>query len=144
MAEYIVDIQLVDTKKPAKAGFFREHEDASGGFEGLDVRAQAALMTGSLVLVDQATRRITVQHRQSADVSGFSGGGILGVQGLDDFLHQGAQHRAVTGVARITDFGLLGALFSRFDIGHSGLLENVDDGVVRKIENYDRNLAASQ
>src|SRR6476661_777298 len=49
-------------KNPAGAGFLRSAERGSGGgLQRLDAGVQAALVTGGLVLVDQATRAETVE-----------------------------------------------------------------------------------
>jgi hypothetical protein len=45
------------TKNPAEAGFFAKGAEGSGGLQCLDAGGQAALVTGSLVLVDQAAGR---------------------------------------------------------------------------------------
>src|SRR4249919_3774338 len=99
------------TKKPARAGFFdesltqRSSRRESGGFERLDAGVDAALVAGGLVLVDQATGREAVEDRHRGLVGGFGGGGIVGVERLDDALHGGAQHRALAGVAGVADHG---------------------------------------
>src|SRR5690606_34291417 len=97
----------------------------SGLLEGLDVGAQAALVAGGLVLVDQATGRGAVEDRLGGGGRGLGAGGVLGLQGLEDLLHGGAQHRALAGVAGVADQGLLGALLGGLDVGHGGLLETV-------------------
>ena len=51
---------------------------------------------------------------------GFGASGVVGVQGLDDLLDGGAQHRTLSRVARVAHDGLLGALLGGLDIGHSG------------------------
>ena len=62
------------TKNPAEAGFLfdairgqralgRAAGRASGGLEGLDAGVQAGLVTGGLVLVDEATRAEAIEDR---------------------------------------------------------------------------------
>ena len=94
----------------------------SGGLEGLDVAVQAGLVAGSLVLVDQATRGVAVEDRLRDGERGLGGGGILGIDGLDDLLDGGTQHRALGRVASIANSGLLGALLGGLDVGHGRLL----------------------
>ena len=112
---------LKPIKNPADAGFFAAAESAeSGGLEGLDACGQAALMARSLVLVNQATGAETVENWLGDDESGFGAGGIVGVKSLDHLLDGGAQHRALSRVARVAHDGLLGALLGGLDIGHGG------------------------
>ncbi len=77
-------------------------------------------MARRLVLVDQTARAETVEDRLGNGESGFGAGGVVGVQGLDDLLDGGAQHRTLSRVARIAHDGLLGALLGGLDIGHGG------------------------
>src|SRR6185369_14053552 len=112
------------TKNPAKAGFFKVAAApcGSGGLQRLDARGQAALVTGGLVLVDQATRAEAIENRLGNDERGLGGGGIIGVEGLEHLLDGGAQHRALGGVASVAHDSLLGALLGGLDIGHHGIL----------------------
>src|SRR5690606_21073760 len=121
-------------KRPACAGLSTQiaapcGAGGSGLLERLDVVAQAALVAGGLVLVDQATGRITVEDRLGAGESGLGAGGVLGFQGLEDLLHGGAQHGTLAGIAGVADDGLLGALLGGLDVGHGGLLKTLDDGL---------------
>ena len=60
-ASKVVSVSSGITKNPAKAGFFGVRErDVSGGLQGLDAGGQAALVTGGLVLVNQAARAVAV------------------------------------------------------------------------------------
>src|SRR5690606_9255878 len=98
------------TKNPAEAGFFDERDNLrSGGLEGLDAGGQAALVTGSLVLVDQATRAHAIEDRLGGVEGILGGSGVVGVECLEDLLDGGAQHRTLTVVARVAHDGLLGA-----------------------------------
>src|SRR5690606_33404199 len=74
----------------------------------------------SLVLVDQTTRAETIEDRLGNGESGFGAGSIVGFQSLDHLLDSGAQHRALSHVARVAHDGLLGALLGGLDIGHGG------------------------
>jgi len=75
-------------------------------------------MPGGLVLMDQATRAHPVKDGLGGDKRCLGGGGITGLDGLDDFFDVGTQHGALGGIALIAHNGLLGALFGRLDIGH--------------------------
>src|SRR4249919_2847094 len=117
------------TKNPAEAGFFDIARDGgSGGLQRLDARGEAALVTGGLVLVDQAARAEAVEDRLGDGERGVGAGGVVGVDGLEHLLDGGAQHRALGGVAGIADDGLLGALLGGLDVGHDGILGDVEMG----------------
>src|SRR4249919_70295 len=110
-------------KKPACAGFFAEPETSgSGDLEGLDAGVDAALVTGSLVLVDQAACGETIEDRHGSLVGGFGSSDVVGLNGLENALNGGTQHGAMAGIARVADQGLLGALLGGFDVGHDGFL----------------------
>jgi hypothetical protein len=106
------------TKNPAEAGFFAKGAEGSGGLQCLDARGQASLVTGSLVLVDQAAGRETIEQRLRGDERGGSGFGVVGVERLDHLLDGGTQHGALGDVAFVAHDGLLGALLGGLDIGH--------------------------
>ncbi len=74
-------------KNPAEAGFLTESVRlVSGGLQRLDARSQARLVTGGLVLVDQATCGEAVQQRLGSG-EGFGGaGGVVGVERLEYLL----------------------------------------------------------
>src|SRR5690606_28005493 len=139
------------TKNPAEAGFFmaclagaegpaRDARPApgqgSGGLDGLDARGQAALVAGSLVLVDQAAGAEAIQQRLGDGEGGFGAGGVVGVQGLEDLLDGGAELRALGGVARVAHDRLLGALLGGLDVGHGGgfLKNGYENGMVEYSE----------
>src|SRR5688572_19457968 len=108
-------------KNPAGAGFFAScNAPGSGSLQRLDAGGQAALVAGSLVLVDQATRAETIEDRLGDDESSLGTGGIVRFERLQHLLDGGAQHRTLTGVAGIAHDGLLGALLGGLDIGHGG------------------------
>ena len=110
---------MAGTKNPAEAGFFDEAASAgSGGLQRLDARGQASLVTGGLVLVDQAAGGETIQQRLRGDERGGCGFGIVGVERLDHLLDGGTQHGALGDVAFVAHDGLLGALLGGLDIGH--------------------------
>ena len=115
------------TKNPAGAGFFGAADASAEGCEGsggllqrLDARGQAALVTGSLVLVDQAARAEAVQDRLGYVEGGLGAGGVVGVQRLEHFLDGGTKLRTLAVIARIAHDGLLGALLGGLDICHGG------------------------
>src|SRR5678815_2572641 len=72
------------TKNPAGAGFFNDARACdSGGLQRLDARGQAALVTGRLVLVDQAARAEAVEDRLGDGERGVGAGGVVGVDRLE-------------------------------------------------------------
>ena len=95
----------------------------SGSLERLDAGGQAALVAGSLVLVDETTRAEAIEDRLSDCEGGLGAGGVVLAQGLEHFLHSGTQHRTLAGVAGIADDGLLGALLGGLDVCHGEFLE---------------------
>src|SRR5690606_20467232 len=136
------------TKNPAEAGFFvaclGEAERAAraappilrlesgSGLDGLDARGEAALVTRSLVLVDQAAGAETVQQRLGDGEGSLSACGVIGVQGLEDLLDGGTELRTLGSVARVAHDSLLGALLGGLDVGHGGgfLKSGYEDGMV--------------
>src|SRR5207342_2617986 len=132
-------------KKPACAGFFAEPETSgSGDLEGLDAGVDAALVTGSLVLVDQAACGETIEDRHGSLVGGFGSSDVVGLNGLENALNGGTQHGAMAGIARVADQGLLGALLGGFDVGHDGFLNVRRMKLERKTRNYGRFNGLSQ
>lgn len=117
-------VVLRTTKNPAEAGFLSACVIAieSSGFECLDARGQAALMTSGLVLVDQAAGAEAVENRLGDGEGGFGAGGVVGVERFEHFLDGGAQHGALSGVTGIAHDGLLGAFLGGLDVGHDGIL----------------------
>ena len=114
-------------KNPAFAGFFEAAAAPleSGGLQGLDARGEAALVTGGLVLVDQAAGAEAIQDRLGGGEGSLGAGGVVGVQGLEDLLDGGTELRTLGSVAGIAHDGLLGALLGGLDVGHgSEFLEN--------------------
>lgn len=97
-------------------------ETADSGHR-LDARREAALVAGGFVLVDQATRCVTIQHRSSGLKGGGGGGLVVGINGFDDFLDRGAHHGTCAGVAGAANFRLFRALLCGLDIGQGELLE---------------------
>src|SRR5690606_35793163 len=88
----------------------------SGGgllLQRLDPRAQAALVAGGLVAVDQAARTEAVEQRLGGGKGLLRAGGVIGVERLDHLLHRGAELRALAAVALVAHDGLLGALLGR-------------------------------
>jgi len=110
-------------KTRPKPGFFAELTNTAAVFQRFDAGVQAALVAGSLVLVDQATRTETIEQRLGRCERGFGGGGVVRVERLEHLLDGGAEHRALAGVAQIAHDGLLGALLGGLDVGHGGFLE---------------------
>ena len=107
------------TKNPAGAGFFgaADPQGSGGLLQRLDAGSQAALVTGSLVLVDQAARAEAVQDRLGYVEGGLGAGGVVGVERLEHFLDGGTKLRTLAVIARD---GLLGALLGGLDICHGG------------------------
>src|SRR5690554_3952851 len=117
-------------KSPAGAGLsdVALRARSGGGFERLDPGAQAALVAGGLVAVDQAARAEAVQQRLGG-LEGLPGaGGVVGLERVEHLLHGGAHLRALAGVALVAPDGLLGALLGRLDVGHGGILETWGGG----------------
>ena len=110
------------TKNPAGAGFFgaADPQGSGGLLQRLDAGSQAALVTGSLVLVDQAARAEAVQDRLGYVEGGLGAGGVVGVERLEHFLDGGTKLRTLAVIARIAHDGLLGALLGGLDICHGG------------------------
>ena len=110
------------TKNPAGAGFFgaADRQGSGGLLQRLDAGSQAALVTGSLVLVDQAARTEAVQDRLGYVEGGLGAGCVVGVQRLEHFLDGGTKLRTLAVIARIAHDGLLGALLGGLDICHGG------------------------
>ena len=100
-------------KSGPKAAFFTsEKRLGRRGAERLDVAGEAALVTGSLVLVDQPACGVAIQHRHHFVVGGLGSGLVLALNGLHHFLHGGAQHGALGVVVLTVLFGLTSALTS--------------------------------
>ena len=59
----MLDAFVRATKNPAKAGFFAKGTEGLSGLQRLDARGQAGLVTGGLVLVDQAAGGGTIPQR---------------------------------------------------------------------------------
>lgn len=96
----------------------------SGGLQRLDACAQARLVAGSLVLVDQATGREAIQQGLCDDVGFLRALGVVGVEGLEDLLDGGAELGTLGDVARVAHDGLPGTLLGGLDVGHDvGSLE---------------------
>jgi len=114
----MLDAFVRATKNPAKAGFFAKGAEGFSGLQRLDARGQAGLVTGCLVLVDQAAGGETIQQRLRGGERGGCGFGIVGVDRLDHLLDGGTQHGALGDVAFVAHDGLLGALLGGLDIGH--------------------------
>ena len=113
------------SKKPGRGRVFRSRRGAApqsdqAALQRLDAGVQAALVAGSLVLVDQATRAEAIEDRLRDCEGGLGAGGVVGVEGLEHLLDGGAQHRTLAGVAGVADDGLLGALLGGLDVGHGG------------------------
>ena len=106
---------LSPTKKPAYASLFASTKlnDLS---QRLDVRSQTALMPRRLILVDQATARITIHHRLGGLVRRFRAGLVFRGDRVDDFLDRGTQRRARGRIAGVALDGLTRTLLRRFDI----------------------------
>src|SRR5690606_17386690 len=134
-------MNLARTKKPgmsrvfpvavtaaAAAGVNRRAASGSGSLQRLDAGVQAGLVTGCLVLVDQATRAETIEDRLGDLEGGFSAGGVVLAECLQHLLDGGAQHRALARVAGIAHDGLLGALLGGLDVSHGVFLEIVGAG----------------
>src|SRR3954463_785160 len=103
------------TKKPALAGFFETRRYNSG--KRADVRGEAALVTCSLVLVDQAARGVAIHHRLRGGKRGFCAGLVLRFDRLHDALDRAAHHGAGAGIALTCLLGLTGTLLRGFDVG---------------------------
>src|SRR5690606_13926145 len=112
----------------ATAGVNRRATRGAGGLERRDAGVRAALVTGSLVVVDQAARAEAVKNRLGNLEGGLGAGGVVLAKCLQHLLDGGAQHRALARVAGIADHGLLGALFGGLDVCHCVFLEFVGAG----------------
>src|SRR3970040_894783 len=114
-------------KNPAEAGFLVSVavSDRSGGLQCLDASVQAALVTGSLVLVDQATRTETVEDRLGRGERGLGAGGVVLAEGLQHLLDGGAEHRTLAAVTGVAHDGLLGALLGGLDVCHGEFLRHL-------------------
>ncbi len=112
--------RVAGNKKPAIGRFFIRARRALGGSgaEGLDVAAQTALVTSSLVLVDDAFVSHAVDHRYSGGEGGLGFFQVLGVDGFHDVLDVGAHHGAQAGVVAATLLSLFGAFFGGRCVGH--------------------------
>ena len=104
------------TKKPARAGFFADA--AKRLLDRADRGGQAALVTGGLVLVDQATHAEAIKQRLSGRERGFCASFVTGLDGFDDFLDGGAHHRTMAVVAQTVVFRRARAFFRGLDICH--------------------------
>src|SRR5690606_24500880 len=90
----------------------------SGSGECLDVRIQAALVTSSLVLVDDALVGHAVNDRYGGGVGSVGLAEALGVERLGHVLDVGTDHGAQAGVMATTLLSLFRAFFGRRCIGH--------------------------
>src|SRR3546814_16646600 len=78
--------------------------------QGADLGGAARLVARCLVLVDLALRRLAIDDRNHFSVRGLRRGLVLGVDGLDHLLDEGADHRALRDVADAALLGLAGRL----------------------------------
>ena len=79
--------------------------------------SQAALVTRSLVLVDQSTAGVAIHHGFGGLVGSFGSSLVFRSNCVDDFLDRRAQHGTRTGIARVALDSLTRTLFGGFDIG---------------------------
>src|SRR5690606_4657209 len=103
-----VDVVFVRKKSRSGTGFFRVWPFASA--HRANVAVQAALVPGGLVLVDDALVGHAINDRHGGLVGGFGVGLVAGLDGLRDFLHLGAHHRAQARIVLAMAFRLPGAL----------------------------------
>src|SRR6185437_1482533 len=90
---------------------------ATGLRQFVDLRVEAALVAGGLVLVDQAAGGVAIHHRLGDGERGDGAGLVLGLDGLDDLLQGGADHGTCADVAQAALFGLARALLRGLDVG---------------------------
>ncbi len=100
-------------KKPVRDRLSREPgNNPSSALQGADVLTKTALVTGSLVFVDQAFSDRFIDNRNGLAVSGLGGFRITGGNRFHDILDMGAQRGALTGIALAAVFSLTGAFTS--------------------------------
>src|SRR5690606_21020272 len=80
--------------------------------QGFDFGIQAALMTSSLVLVNQAFVSDAIDHFNSIYISRLCSSKIAGFNGINYFLQIGTPHRAHAGVVLASFFVLTRAFSS--------------------------------
>ncbi len=89
-------------KKTGNAGFFYTGIELSS--QCFDTSVQTSLMTGSLILVDQAFGCHTVKNGLCNSESFSSRFVIASFDSSDNFFHVGTQHRATASVVLTTLF----------------------------------------
>src|SRR5574343_1777365 len=102
---------------PAGA-IFNEHQTRSGSSKRLDLSRQAALGTGSLVLVNNLLVGNAVKHCNGLLEDALSGGFVTSFDRLAHTLDRGTQGRTQAGVVGALLVSLTGALAGLCAIGH--------------------------
>ena len=94
---------------------------------------QAGLMTGCLILVNNALARHLVDDGNRCLVGCLCGALVAAGNCVNHFLDVGTHHAAIAGIAYTVFFRLTGAFFSLWGISHLILLINIQ---FRKTGNY--------
>ena len=97
-------------------GVLEPREEESG--QRANLRIEPALVSSSLILVDQTLASHVVKHRNHFLVGCLGGSLVATCDGRKHPLNHGAHHRALAGVTLTRFFGLANALACLSSIGH--------------------------